>query len=86
MLIVINDYLDSLKKAETKKPPPERRTVPSIEDLARAADISVSSYYKFAGNRARHINRDMLSATIKLLRACGFDTEITDLLIYVPHS
>lgn len=78
--VIISRYLKSLKRAEIEKPLLERRQIPKVKDIASLAGVSESIYYKWAGNRAGGIHRNLTGAAIKLLRDCGFDTTFDDIL------
>jgi len=80
--IVVDEYLDQLREVEASKPIHRRRHIPEAKDIAEAAGVSLSFYYKWAGNRTTNINRKLLDTIISLLRDCGFDTTFNDIFAH----
>jgi hypothetical protein len=82
--VIVREYIEQLREAEDKKPVGHRREIPTVTDFANAAGVSNQAYIDFSKDRTQtRLNRPCLSATIKLLRNCGFDTDVSDLLIYI---
>lgn len=82
--VVAREYIEQLREAEDKKPVTERRQIPTLTELAAAAGVSNQAYIDFSRDRTQtRLNRDCITATIKLLRGCGFDTNVSDLLVYI---
>lgn len=80
--VVVMEYIDKLKGQERKKPVHERRPIPTVEEMAKAAGISKTGFIDFAHNRTKGINRDLIDSVITQLRACGYDTQLTDVIQY----
>lgn len=84
--VILRDYLVNLKEQEQTKPLPERRHIPTVVQFADAAGVSKTGFLDFTHNRNQSINRKIMNCSIKLLRACGFATDISDLVVYIPDE
>ncbi len=78
--VTLREYIASLKTSEGMKEPSTRRRVPTMVALAKAAGVSGVAYRGFASGATVAINKHTLSATIQLLRDCGFDTRLCDII------
>lgn len=76
--ILIKPYLETLKLSK------DRDKVPTISELAAAAGMHVNSYRRLAQNETGKIDKDAIAKTIAELRRRGFDTQVGDVLVYVP--
>ncbi len=83
--VTIYEYLKRIE-VEEKQIRTQRRHIPDIKDMATAANISTSNYYKWAGNRTKNIGRLITFKAIIYLRSLGFDTQLTDILKCVPDE
>lgn len=86
VLVILNEYLDTLRKQEKEKPVNLRRFVPTIDDMADTSNFSRTAFYDFANNKPRGINREMADTAIKVLRSCGFAVDVSDIIKYIPNE
>lgn len=80
ILVRIKPLLDRLRGEEGYKPLPEKRKVPTIQELAKAANISSAAMSNIVNNKVKQVNIEVLSKTICLLKHRGFDVELTDVI------
>lgn len=76
-IVAIKPYLETLKLSE------DRERVPTISELATAAGMHVNSYRRLAQNETGKIDKIAIGKTIAELRRRGFDTQVSDILVYV---
>lgn len=86
MKVVVKEYLEQLKESEQSKPVSQRRPIPTVEEFASFSGISKTGFISFTHNRTDSINRKVVDGVITLLRECGFDTGIQDVLKYEQES
>jgi hypothetical protein len=84
--IVLREYLEKIKREEKAKPVHQRRPIPTITEMAAASGISRAAFTDFSYDRTMSINRQVVDSIIDQLRACGFDTDLTDILRYIPRD
>ena len=85
MVITLKSYLARLREEESGRPEIERRAVPSIDELARAAKVNRVTLSNIANNRIALLNLRVCSRLIAELRGRGFATTASDVLIYEEH-
>lgn len=83
MKVVVREYLKQLKESEQTKPVSQRRPIPTVREFADFTGISKTGFIDFTHNRTDSINRRVVGGVIMLLRECGFNTNIQDVLEYV---
>lgn len=83
VIVTLNSYLDRLSEIESTKPKDDRRSVPSVSELAKVAGIGRSGLTRIANNQISSLNRKVLGSVITELRRRGFDTQVSDILVYV---
>ena len=86
MFFNLKGYLAELEAAEAAKPDGERRAVPSLTGLAKAAGVHKVTMSKLVRGQIRSLNFDIGSAIISEMRRSGFDTEPGDLFGYVEEE
>jgi hypothetical protein len=86
MYININSYLNHLKAIESTKPENERRSVPTLTELAELAEVHQTTLSRIAGNKVGELNLKVFDVTITELRRRGFSADVSDLLVYIPPS
>lgn len=86
VIITLKEHLAQLEAEESRRPPRDRRQVPTLSELAEAVSISRQGMYNFASGDVRLVNRELLAAIINELRAKGFPTDVSDLLKAYPAS
>lgn len=86
VIITLNSYLDRLSEVESTKPKDDRRSIPSISELARIAGIGRSGLTRISNNQIGNLNRKVLAKVISELRHRGFDTQVSDILVYVDEQ
>ena len=82
--VVLKEYLDDLRAQEQHKPVHRRRVLPTISELAEAAQVSKPAVNDLLNNANRGINREILGQAIQLLRGRGFQVDVSDLVVYLP--
>lgn len=80
--VVVKEYLEQLKESEQGRPVSQRRPIPTVEEFAKFSGISKTGFIDFTHNRTDSINRKVIDGVITLLRECGFETSIQDVLKY----
>ena len=86
MFFNLKGYLAELEAAEAAKPEGERRDVPTLTDLARAAGVHKVTMSKLVQGRIRSLSFDIGGAIVAELRQRGFDTQPGDLLGYAESG
>lgn len=84
MYINLEAYLSQLKALESTRPADQRRRVPTVTELAAVAGVHQTTMSRIAGNRIRQFNLDIGDAVISEMRRRGFDTDVNDIIVYVP--
>ncbi|MDQ4079022.1 MAG: helix-turn-helix transcriptional regulator [Chloroflexota bacterium] len=84
--VALADYLRKLELSELDKPRGQRRTVPTITELAEAAGISRVAMSNLANDNLQSVNLKTLSVALNELRRRGFDAQLTDLLTTYPQK
>lgn len=84
MYVNLKSHLDELKAIETSKPESERKDVPSLSELARSIGIHQTHIARIAGNRMASLNFKIFDQIITEMRQRGFQTDVSDLLVYIP--
>ena len=82
MYFNLKGYLAQLDSAEKARPEAERRDVPTLTDLARAAGVHKVTMTKLVHGKIRSLNFDIGTAIIREMRRRGFDTQPGDLFGY----
>ena len=77
--LTIDAFLTRLE-AEKKANPSDKRDVPSIPELAKAAGVSRGAMYNLVTGRVKHVNIELLTAVANELRRRGFEVQVDDLL------
>lgn len=87
MIVTITECLKKLEYEESKKTPQERRDVPTITEIAKAAEMFPQSVNKSIKGMEENldglINRKVIDATVRVLRSKGFDVGINDVVRFV---
>ncbi len=81
--LTIAAYLAQLE-AEVLANPRDKRKVPSVPELARAAGVSKGAMYNLVKGEVKHVNLELLSAVINELQRRGFEVELSDVLAMYP--
>lgn len=81
--LALRDLLILLEAGEVGKPPSKRRAVPSLTELAEAANISRQGMVYFS-EEAKRVNLETLAIVLYELRRRGFEVEVGDLLREYP--
>jgi hypothetical protein len=80
--VVLKEYLARLETLEATKPDGQRRVVPSMATLARAAGVHPMTISRWVTGETKATTHSLLASVIETLRAHEFDTEIGDILAY----
>ena len=86
IVVTLAEYLERLKQEEGSKPESTRREVPTYLRLAKYSGLTFKTISKFANGHMKCFKADTLNSIINGLRSCGFDTNLSDILIYVPDE
>lgn len=84
--VCLKEYLERLHAIEVMSGKKKRREVPSMDGLAKLAGIHRVTLNRIANNHGKALKFDTASAIIKALRDLGFDTQVSDLIKYVPSE
>ena len=86
MKIVLKEYLEWLRAVEVMKTVMpdggKRKKVPSLTELARLSGLGTMTVYRMGNNNAKVMKLETISAIIRAMRGLGFDTQVSDLLVY----
>jgi len=86
IVIVLSEYRNGLIKTEKQKPVHQRRPIPTILEMAKNAGISKTGLIDIMNNRYESLNIRVMNNIITQFRKCGFDTDISDVVKYVPEK
>lgn len=81
LVVTLGSYLSHLKSQELAKVESQRRSVPTIGELADAAGIHRVSMQNMVSGDMKRVNFETLSAVVNELRRRGFDPQVSDLLL-----
>ena len=84
MKITVNEYLSQIRASENGKPVNQRRILPRQADFARAAGVNRQAFHQWLKNPS--MNERYFDTIITLLRAYGFNTDVSDLVQYEPPN
>lgn len=84
--VTLREHIAKLEAEEAQKPPAQRRSVPTLSELAEAAGITRQGMYNIAGGNIKMVNLEILSAVINEFRRRGFSADVSDLLTAYPQS
>lgn len=83
MIITLKSYLARLEDEERFKPEAARRHVPSVKELAEAAEVTPTQMQRIiSGKRVSSLKLKVGSAIIRTLRERGFPADVGDILEY----
>ena len=82
MIVTVNEYFDTVRKQEAKRPQAQRRSIPSQTEFARAIGVTRQSFSQWL--KSPNFRESYIDTIITKMRAYGFDTELSDLVKYVP--
>jgi DNA-binding Xre family transcriptional regulator len=78
--VTLASYLQELAGVEGRKPAHQRRSVPTITELADTIGISRVALSNLANDNKKLLNAETLGAVLTELRRRGFKTELSDIL------
>lgn len=84
MYVRLGAYLEELEAIERAKPEGQRRKVPTMKELARAAGISPVSLSRLVRGQVNSLNFSIGTGILDELRRRGFDADVGDILSYQP--
>lgn len=82
MYITLRSYIDRLSAIENSKPKDQRRSVPTMKELAEEVGIHQVTMSAIAGSNIRQLNLETGGRIISAMRRRGFSMQVTDLLDY----
>lgn len=82
-MITVNlkSYLERLKAIETLKSG-SKRDVPNMDQLAKMVGLHRGTMNRIANNHTSAIRFKLLGSIITALRGLGFNTSVSDILVY----
>ena len=86
MFVSFGPYLKKLDAIERAKPESERRSIPSLRELADATNSNRSTLSRLYRGDIVTFNIRLAGAIIREMRRRGFDMQITDLIDYIGPS
>ena len=78
--------LSRLEAEELRKPPAQRREVPSIPALALAAGVHRGTMYNLVKGNVKQVSLELLSSIFNELQRRGFTLNISDFFVIYPLS
>ena len=84
--VTLKEYLERIKALERTRTREERRTVPTIIELAQAAEVETNTMSRWINGGITSTNHRVLAAVLNELHRRGFDTSIADILAYRPPT
>jgi hypothetical protein len=81
LVVTLGSYLSYIKSEELAKAESQRRSVPTIGELAEAAGIHRVTMQNLVSGDVKRVNFETLSAVVNELRRRGFNPRVSDLLI-----
>jgi molybdenum cofactor biosynthesis enzyme MoaA len=81
-LVTFKAYLDTLAAIERRKPEEQRKTIPTLEEIAAAAGIHPVTLSNTVNNKVKLLNLASVTQIIAFMRARGFPMEVSDFLEY----
>lgn len=82
--IAIKEYLERLRALELVNG--TNRDVPSVRQLSKVVNVHYVTLNKMVNNHGKSIRIELLSDIIEHLRSIGFETDISDILVYEPKQ
>ena len=82
IVVILKEYLERLKREELVNQESERRYVPNFTEIARAAGLTFKTISKLANNGGSSLNKRTLALVITALREEGFNTKLSDIVIF----
>ncbi len=84
MYVTLKEYLSRMETLERTRPDGQRRSVPSIVELAKAVGIHPITMSDIANNHVIRFNLHTGAAIMDEMRRRGFPMDVSDLLAYRP--
>ena len=84
IVVQLDSYLRRLRSIERLKPKAERRRIPTIKELAKAADVHPTTLSRILNGHARLLNLDIIQIIFTEIWRRGFSIEPNDLLRFEP--
>lgn len=82
MYVILKEYLARLETLEATKPDDQRKEVPSMATLARAAGVHPMTISRWVTGETKATTHALVASVIDTLREYGFETQLTDILNY----
>lgn len=78
--VTLKEYLEKLRRKHGSE------GIPTLQDIAQAANTSFVSLSRIANNHMKMLNVTTIGGIVTYLRDCGYDTELSDILTYEAPS
>src|SRR5262249_31787307 len=82
MYVSLRSYIDRLSAIENSKPRDQRRTVPTMKELAEEVGIHPVTMSAIASSSIRQLNLEVGGRIIAAMRRHGFPMDVGDLLAF----
>src|SRR6266511_554388 len=82
MYITIGAYLKRLEALELDKPKGQRKTVPTMRDMAYKTGIHETTVARIVNGEIQQLDLEKAGAIMKVIREYGFPIEVSDFLAY----
>lgn len=86
MKFVLGEYLERLRAIEVLKDGGNPGMVPNYTELAEEAGLVYQTVSRLVNNHHSRLDLETMGKVIKALRKRGFDTKVSDLLIYEENG
>lgn len=80
LYVTLKSYLQRLQEIEDSKPEMQRRSVPTMEEIARDAGITTVAISNIATNKIKQLSLQTAGKIIIAVRLHGFPMDVADLL------
>ncbi len=81
LVVTLGAYLSYIKSEELAKAESQRRSVPTIGELAEAAGVHRVTMQNLVTGDMKRINFETLTAVLNELRRRGFNPKVSDILL-----
>lgn len=82
MIVKLKGYLATLEDEERLKPLHQRRSIPTVTELAQEVGVSRAQMQRVVGGHIDSLKLKVGSGIIQAMRQRGFPMQVTDLIDY----
>lgn len=86
IIITLKPYLAKLKIEQSVKPKQDKIKVPTLRALADSIEMNETHLSRIANNQVKDVRRKTFAKIIAELRRRGFDTDVSDILVFIDDE